>query len=175
MKKRKILKGLISISLCPQRPIPVLPKETRFTLPRVFLSISSCTLFSVFFSSLSPLSSILYPQLPAVRTIFGYFFIPKSQISSTFICYLCGLIRASAGKCDALAPCRPTCLSLHDGLRLLAFPLDRRSTIGPIGILCTVSSHQDTARSLSQTRPEALFSTVALSPLQLCLRVIWSL
>lgn len=118
---------------------------------------------SVFFSSLSPLSSILYPQLPAVRTIFGYFFIPKSQISSTFICYLCGLIRASAGKCDALAPCRPTCLSLHDGLRLLAFPLDRRSTIGPIGILCTVSSHQDTARSLSQTRPEALFSTVALS------------
>lgn len=116
---------------------------------------------SVFFSSLSPLSSILSSQQFVPYLVI--FFIPKSQISSTFICYLCGLIRASAGKCDALAPCRPTCLSLHDGLRLLAFPLDRRSTIGPIGILCTVSSHQDTARSLSQTRPEALFSTVALS------------
>lgn len=116
---------------------------------------------SVFFSSLSPLSSILSSQQFVPYLVI--FFIPKSQISSTFICYLCGLIRASAGKCDALAPCRPTCLSLHDGLRLLAFPLDRRSTIGPIGILCTVSSHLDTARSLSQTRPEALFSTVALS------------
>lgn len=158
-KREKNPKGP-DISLCPQSPIPVLPKETRFTLPRVFSLFSSCTL-SVFFSSLSFLSSILSSSNPYHIWLF---FIPKSQISSTFICYLCGLIRASAGKCDALAPCRPTCLSLHDGLRLLAFLLDLRSTIGPIGILCTVSSHLDTARSLSQTRPEALFSTVALSP-----------
>lgn len=77
-KGKKNPKGLISISLCPKNPIPVLPKETRFTLPRVFLSISSCTL-SVFFSSLSSLSSILYPQLSAVRTIFGYFSFPNPK------------------------------------------------------------------------------------------------
>lgn len=139
-------------------------------------STKSLSLYFFLYSLCILLSSILYPlsSAPSSSYHIWLFFIPKSQISSTFICYLCGLIRASAGKCDALAPCHPTCLSLHDGLRLLAFPFDLRSTIGPIGILCTVSSHLETARSLSQTRPEALFSTVALSP-QVCLRVIWSL
>lgn len=115
--KKKKISGL-DISLPLSQEPQSLPRFT--LLPKSLLPIFfSCTsLYSSLFSLLSllyPLSSILSSSNPYPIWLF---FIPKSHISSTSV--ICAAWFAPSSEAWRLAPCGPTCLKLHDGLRLLA-------------------------------------------------------